>query len=171
MDGSELPFRPAPFDLNQLLTEVIDETRQTTQHQIIAEFAAPVTLVGDRDRIAQVVTNLLTNAIKYSPHADRVVVRTALHDEHVTIAVQDFGIGIPKEDQPYIFDRFYRVTTHGRDGYAGLGLGLYIAAEFVKRHNGTIWVESNAGQGTTIAFSLPLTEPQAPQGAGIEQPR
>lgn len=169
MEGGNLPFRPAPIELNQLLAEVIDETQQTTQHQIVAELAAPVTLVGDRDRIAQVVTNLLTNAIKYSPHADRVVVRTDRHDEHVVVTVQDFGIGIPKEDQPYIFDRFYRVTTNGRDGYAGLGLGLYIAAEFVKRHDGTIWVESNAGQGTTIAFSLPLGESREAQDFSVEQ--
>jgi PAS domain S-box-containing protein len=168
MEGSALPFRPASFDLNDLLTEVIDETQSTTRHEIVAELAAPVTLVGDRDRIAQVVTNLLTNAIKYSPNADRVVVRTTLDADRVVVSVQDFGIGIPEEDKPYVFDRFYRVTTNGRDGYAGLGLGLYIAAEFIKRHNGTIWVESSLGQGTTIAFALPLGESMTSQDTGIE---
>jgi signal transduction histidine kinase len=114
-----------------------------------------VTLVADRDRIGQVVTNLLTNAIKYSPDAGRVVVRTAVDSERATIAVQDFGVGIPKADQARIFDRFYRVQSERQAGYAGLGLGLYIAAEFVKRHGGTIAVESDLGQGTTITVSLP----------------
>lgn len=136
----------------------------TSTHRVITRFAAPATLVGDRDRIGQVVMNLLTNAIKYSPEADRIVVRTTCDEEHVLVAVQDFGIGIPQADQPHIFDRFYRVTADGREGYPGLGLGLYIAAEFVKRHHGTIRVESELGQGTTIAFSLPLGAPTAHPG-------
>jgi signal transduction histidine kinase len=169
MEGGALPFRPAPFELDALLTEVIDEAQQTTsQHRIVAELAAPVTLVGDRDRVAQIVMNLLTNAIKYSPASARIIVRSVHEGDNVVVAVQDFGIGIPKEDQPYIFDRFYRVTTEGRDGYAGLGLGLYIAAEFVKRHGGSIWVESSAEHGTTIAFSLPVSESRASQDAAIE---
>jgi PAS domain S-box-containing protein len=161
IEGGALPFRVAAFDLDVLLIEVIDEAqRTTTQHRIVAEFAEPVSFVGDRDRIGQVVTNLLTNAIKYSPAADRIVVRTALDNGNVVIAVQDFGIGIPREDQPRIFDRFYRVTADSRADYPGLGLGLYIAAEFVNRHGGEIWIESDEGPGTTIAFSLPLGDPQ-----------
>jgi len=157
MDGSTLPIRPAPMELDALIADVIDEAQGTTsQHQIVVELDAPVTLQADRDRIAQVLLNLLTNAIKYSPQADRVVVRTTQDDQNATVSVQDFGIGIPKADLTRIFDRFYRVTTDGRDGYSGLGLGLYIAAEFIKRHNGRIWAESVEGEGTTIAFSLPL---------------
>lgn len=157
IQSGALPYRPAPFDLRALLAEVIDETqRTTTQHQIVTDYAAPVTLVGDRNRIGQVVTNLLTNAIKYSPQADRIIVRAASENGNLIVSVQDFGIGIPKADQPHIFERFYRVNAESRAAYAGLGLGLYISAEFVKRHGGTIWVESEEGQGTTIAFSLPL---------------
>jgi two-component system CheB/CheR fusion protein len=111
-----------------------------------------------------VVANLLTNAIKYSPHADadRILVRTSVDGDNVIVSVQDFGIGIPKADQQRVFDRFYRVSAQSRANYSGLGLGLYIAAELVKRHNGTIWVESEDGQGTTISFSLPLSGPPVP---------
>jgi PAS domain S-box-containing protein len=160
IEGGMLPLRLAPFDLDALLCEVIDEAQRTTlQHQIVSELVAPVTIVGDRDRIGQVVMNLLTNAIKYSPQAERVIVRSALDGETVVVAVQDFGIGIPKQDQPRIFERFYRVAAASRAGYAGMGLGLNIASEFVKRHGGTISVESEEGEGTTVTVSLPVAGP------------
>jgi PAS domain S-box-containing protein len=117
IEGGMLPLRPAPFDLDTLLHEVIDEAQRTTsRHRIVAELATPVTIVGDRDRIGQVVMNLLTNAIKYSPEANRVLVRSKLDGENVVVAVQDFGIGIPKQDQPRIFERFYRVASASRAG-------------------------------------------------------
>lgn len=160
IESGALPFRPAPFALNALLVEVVEEAqRTTTRHRIVTDLDAPVTIVGDRDRIGQVVTNLLTNAIKYSPEADRIVVRTACEGENIVVAVQDSGIGIPKQDQPLVFERFYRVDGGNRASYGGLGLGLHIAAEFVKRHGGAIWVESEEGEGTTVCFSLPLTMP------------
>lgn len=168
LQSGTLPFRPAPFDLPELLAEVIDETqRTTTQHRIVADPVAPITLVADRERIGQVVMNLLTNAIKYSPQADRIEVRAEREGEHVVVSVRDFGIGIPVEERQRIFDRFYRATSADRAGYPGLGLGLYISAEFVTRHGGRIWVESDEGQGTTVAFSLPLAgPPDSPTGAG-----
>ncbi|HEY8292447.1 MAG TPA: PAS domain S-box protein, partial [Thermomicrobiales bacterium] len=160
IESGNLPFRPAPFELNALITEMIDEVQRTAgRHTIVADLAAPVTLVADRDRIGQVLTNLLTNAIKYSPQSDRVVVRTAHAGTDIAVAVQDFGVGIPKKDQPHIFERFYRVDADNRAGYSGLGLGLYIAAEFVARHGGAIRVESKEGEGTTVRFSLPLAGP------------
>jgi PAS domain S-box-containing protein len=159
VDGGALPFRPAPFDLAALLLDVVEESqRLTSRHQIVAEIESPLTIVGDRDRVGQVVTNLLTNAIKYSPESDRIIVR-AMADtstDTVVVSVQDFGIGIPQEEQDRIFDRFYRVGNDVRGSYAGLGLGLFIASEFVRRHDGRIWVESDEGRGTTISFSLPL---------------
>ena len=84
------------------------------------------------------------------------MVRTAHDGETVVVSVQDFGIGIPAAMRPHVFDRFFRVDGDARASYSGLGLGLYIAAEFVKRHGGAIWVESEEGEGTTMAFSLPL---------------
>jgi PAS domain S-box-containing protein len=156
-ESGNLSIRPTSFDLNGLIDEIIEEIQQAPpQHTIVRDLAASVTLVADRDRIGQVLTNLLTNAIKYSPQADRVIVRTARDGENIVISVQDFGIGIPAGMQPYVFERFFRVEGEDRASYSGLGLGLYIAAEFVKRHGGTIWVESEEGKGATVSFSLPL---------------
>ena len=171
LESGTLPFRPIPFDLDALLAEVIDEVQPTTQHRIEAEFAATVTVVADRNRIAQVVTNLLTNAIKYSPHADRVIVRSTAVAGTVVVTVRDFGIGIPEDEQPQVFERFYRVTGQDRQEYSGLGLGLYIAAEFVKRHGGTIWVEPTDGKGTAIAFSLPRGAVTEGHADGLHQGR
>lgn len=163
LQSGALPFRPAPFNLPDLLAETIADAQQmTTQHQIIAESLAPVTVVGDRDRIGQVVMNLLTNAITYSPEADRIIVRAALADDAAVVSVRDFGIGIPVEDRHRVFERFYRVSSDDRVGYPGLGLGLYITQEFVRRHGGRIWIDDEAGHGTTVSFSLPLAGPDDP---------
>lgn len=160
IESGELPLRLSPFDLNELIDEIVEEGQRTTDgHVIVRELAAPVTLVADRDRIGQVLTNLLANAIKYSPQADRIQVRSMREGDDVVVAVQDFGIGIPATEQTHIFERFFRVEGENRAGYPGLGLGLYIAAEFVKRHGGAIRVESEEGVGTTMAFSLPLDGP------------
>lgn len=168
IQGGTLPFRPAPFDLSELLAEVVDEVQRASPvHRLEIESVAPVTVVGDRERIGQVIMNLLSNATKYSPDAGRVIVRVEADGDDVVVAVQDFGIGIPKQDHERIFDRFYRVDADDRAGYPGLGLGLYIAAEFVRRHGGTIWVESDDRRGTTVAFSLPLAGPTvAGEGSG-----
>ena len=159
--SGQLPFQLSSFDFNELVNEIVEETqRTTTRHTIIQELAASVTLSADRDRIGQVLTNLLTNAIKYSPQAETVVVKTVRTGDAIITSVQDFGIGIPGEKQQYIFERFFRVGGGTQNTYPGLGLGLYISAEFVKRHGGSIWVESEEGKGTTFSFSLPLRQAQ-----------
>lgn len=114
------------------------------------------TVFGDRDRIGQVIVNMLTNAIKYSPHSVTILVRTIADKENVTLCVQDFGVGIPKERQQQVFERFYRVS--GNETIPGIGLGLYISAEIIRRLGGRIWVESEQGRGSTFCFSLPVQE-------------
>ena len=103
------------------------------------------------------LTNLLTNAIKYSPLTHIVEVKTVQIADALITSVRDSGIGISAEKQQHLFERFFRVEGDNQLTYPGLGLGLYIAAEFVKRHQGSIWVESAEGQGTTVSFSLPLS--------------
>ncbi len=100
--------------------------------------------------------NLLNNAIKYSPQADRVLVRVAKDQNKALVSVQDFGIGVAKEHQHKIFERFYQVTDPGEKTYPGLGIGLYISCEIVKRYNGQVWVESKKDEGATFYFTLPL---------------
>jgi PAS domain S-box-containing protein len=152
----KLQFQSEDFDFNLLVSETIEEIERTTdQHIVIMELGPTKTVYGDRERIGQVLTNLLTNAIKYSPQADKIVVRTTSDNLQITFSVQDFGIGIPQDKQAHIFERFYRVTGDNQETYPGLGLGLYISSEIITRQNGRIWVESTVGKGSTFSFSLP----------------
>lgn len=122
-------------------------------HRLLIEGEAHVEVYADRGRTEQVLVNLLSNAIKYSPEAGSIRVSFGIDEEMVTIGVHDQGPGIPLDQHMKIFDRFYRAT----DAYQviGLGLGLYIAAEIIKRQRGTIWVESIEGRGATFFFTLP----------------
>ncbi len=116
----------------------------------------------DEDRIEQVLNNLITNALKYSPEGKPIVVEVEQHSQNpkheVIVSVQDQGLGIAEENQAYIFDRFYRVNKAEYKALQGLGLGLYISHEIVTQHGGRIWVNSSLGQGSTFYFSLPLDE-------------
>jgi signal transduction histidine kinase len=103
------------------------------------------------------MVNLLSNAMKYSPTSDKVVVKVAEARDKVIISVQDFGIGIPKTELSRIFDPYYRSENAQREDVpGGLGMGLYISAEIIKRHGGRIWVDSEEGAGATFSFLLPL---------------
>ncbi|HEX6796483.1 MAG TPA: ATP-binding protein [Ktedonobacterales bacterium] len=156
LKGGKLKLQPSSFDYTVLVRECIEVVQRTAaQHTLDCDLAPDVTLTADRERIGEVVTNLLTNAVKYSPDADRVVVRVAREDGEVVTSVRDFGIGIPAEQREHVFDRFFRATAQGEQSYPGLGLGLYIAAVIVRRHGGRIWVESEEGRGSTFAFALP----------------
>jgi PAS domain S-box-containing protein len=164
MESGHLLFQQTSFEWNALIYEIIEEVQRTTARQTILPKLAPsVTLVADRDRLGQVLTNLLTNAIKYAPDTSTILVTTTVTETEVLTSVQDFGIGIPREKQDLIFERFFRVEGERQSTYPGLGLGLYISAEFIKRHHGRIWVESDEGQGTTITFALPLSNPASTQ--------
>jgi hypothetical protein len=111
---------------------------------------------GDRERIGQVISNLITNAIKYSPQADKIIISTSLKDDEVELRVQDFGIGISKDKLAKVFEQFYRVSGDMQHTFPGLGLGLYISSEIIKREGGRIWVTSEVGKGSTFCFAIPL---------------
>ena len=156
VDGGKLLFHEGIFNFNELVVDIIDEMQlTTTKHHLIKNLATKKAIHGDRDRIGQVLINLLSNAIKYSPHNKKIIITTAESKQDVTVYVQDFGIGIPKEQQGKIFERFFRAGD-AEDTFAGLGLGLFISTEIVKRHDGRIWVESTEGGGSTFYFSLPI---------------
>jgi signal transduction histidine kinase len=114
---------------------------------------------GDKDRIGQVLINFLTNAVKYSPESRNILVKTELNGNNVIVSVQDAGIGISKGDQQKIFERFYRVEGKNEKTFPGFGIGLFIAAEIIKKHNGTIGVDSQEGRGSTFYFSIPVSTP------------
>lgn len=160
IEGNKLQFRHSLFSFDSLLKEIVEEVQRISEtHTIIAENSDDtINLYGDQERIGQVLTNLLTNAVKYSPGKDKVFISVRTADNELTCAVKDFGIGIPEDKQEFIFERFYRIQSESVASGSGLGLGLYISAEIIKRQNGKIWMESQPGRGSEFYFSLPLAE-------------
>jgi signal transduction histidine kinase len=131
--------------------------------------AEPVpAIVGDRGRLAQVLDNLISNALKFTPEGGTVEVRTRADDEHAMLEVSDTGIGIPAEDQPRLFERFFRSSKADEQAIPGTGLGLAIVKAIVEAHAGRIEVESREGEGTTFRVRLPLTVERRPSGE-VEQ--
>lgn len=155
IQAGKLELNKQKLDLNQIIHDTIEEIQATTDHVITSTGVLNKELYGDKDRLSQVLINLLTNAIKYSPNANKVYVNVNDTDNKVTIAIRDFGIGISKSQQKRIFDRFYRAEGTSEKTFPGLGIGLYISSEIVRRHGGTIWVESIKKKGSTFAFTLP----------------
>jgi signal transduction histidine kinase len=156
MQSEKLALRVEPFDLDALIDETVENVQAATStHHLLIEGRTGMQVLGDKERLGQVAVNLLTNATKYSPHADRVVVRLFQDKEQAMVSVQDFGIGIDKAHHKSIFERFYQVTDPEEKTYPGLGIGLYISSEIVARHHGRIWVESSKGKGATFYVALP----------------
>jgi PAS domain S-box-containing protein len=157
IQSGQLHFNPQTFDLNLLINEIIEELQRTTQkHKIIKKLIGSKKVHADRERIGQVLTNLISNAIKYSPLADKIIVSTKIENEALIVGVKDFGIGIPKNKQDKIFDKFFRISGPRNETFPGMGLGLHISSEFVKRQGGKIWLKSVEGKGSVFYFSLPL---------------
>ncbi|MEP6597467.1 MAG: ATP-binding protein [Ginsengibacter sp.] len=157
IDNGEILFNIEEFDFNELVKEIAEEMQRTTATHIVkVELNKCGKINGDKNRIGQVVNNFVSNAIKYSPNANEIVVTTEGNEESVKLGVKDFGIGICKSNQAKIFTRFYKVAgSNHEDTFPGLGLGLYISAEIIKRHSGTINFESIEGKGSTFYFYLP----------------
>lgn len=165
INSGKLQFREVTFAFDDEVAEAVEEVQRTTEHhRILLEGKTNQLIYGDRDRIGQAIANLLTNAVKYSPQSDRILVTTLTDGATVTLCVQDFGIGIAEEQLPHVFEQFYRAPEDHHSTVPGLGLGLYIASEIVRRHGGEISVESARGQGSTFCFSLPILPRQTLQG-------
>jgi len=157
VQSGKLEFTCENFLIDEMVNEVINTMQMTTPRQrILKEGQTRVYVYGDKERTSQIVINLLSNAIKYSPQADHILVRMIDGDNTIAIAVQDYGIGIARENQPKIFERFYRVDGTRQETYPGLGLGLHIAAEIARRQNGRISVESEEGKGSIFYLELPV---------------
>ena len=158
IEAGKIQFQHTTFSINTLLTEVVEELQRTAdKHKLTLKLQKDITITADRERIGQVLINLIANAIKYSPNAKKVeIVISRNVKKEVQIAVKDYGVGISTKDQLLVFDRFFRATHSRKHNYPGLGLGLYISAEIIKRHNGKIWLESKKGKGSIFFFSLPI---------------
>ncbi len=157
MQSEILPFHLEDFDLNAVIQETVENLQGTTlTHRILVESTIAVPVHADKDRVGQVLTNLLNNAIKYSPYANKVLLRVTSDQDFVIVSVQDFGIGIAEVYQQNIFERFYHVPEPVEKTFPGLGIGLYISHEIIHRLHGHIWVESKKGEGSTFSFTLPI---------------
>lgn len=157
LETGKLHFHEEFYSFDAMVGEIIEEIqRTTTQHVIVTKGKTNKNIFGDKERIGQVLTNMLSNAIKYSPKSQEIIVHLSGTKTEVTCCVQDFGIGIAKEKQTLVFERFFRESGFMEDTFPGLGLGLYVSSEIVKRQGGSIWVNSKKGKGSTFCFRLPI---------------
>jgi two-component system, chemotaxis family, sensor kinase Cph1 len=159
LQDGRLQFTKSRFKLNELVEKVVSALQKTTsEHNIIIETNEQLEIFADKERIKQVFEHVILNAIKYSPENGKILINVKKEGDHVLCSVQDFGHGIPKDEQERIFDRFYKVLDNNMNTFPGMGLGLFLAKYMVEGHGGKIWVESDLGKGSTFYFTLSLNK-------------
>lgn len=157
VESGKLSLHKETFYIDRLIEEIAEEIQRTTDANIIiTKDKSHKIIFADRERIGQVLTNFLTNAVKYSPPKSKIIISSKIDNKRVTICVRDFGIGISKENLKNIFNRFFRVSENKFNTVPGMGLGLNIALEIINRHKGKIWVKSKLNEGSEFCFSIPL---------------
>jgi PAS domain S-box-containing protein len=161
INAGKMNYTMQAFSFNEMLKETVESQQLiATSHEIILTGSQPIDYYGDRYRIEQVVNNFLTNAVKYAPAGSKILVNASIELNNIVVSVQDFGIGIAEKDLNRLFERYYRVDNTAMQ-FEGLGLGLFISSEILKRHGGSFWIESELGKGATFFFRLPLDEANA----------
>jgi PAS domain S-box-containing protein len=161
LEARQIDTASEPFEALDFLDRVVESVRTHAPPNIVLTIVAPGSaplVVADRDKVRQVVVNLVENAIKYSPDGGLIEVGVKEEDSVVRFSVSDEGLGIPSEEQERIFEKFYRLDPAMTRGVGGTGLGLYICNELIERMGGRIWVESEPGEGSTFFFELPRAE-------------
>jgi signal transduction histidine kinase len=167
IESGKLEFQLEPVDLGDLVSEVANRLQMTTSlHTIEVDLdsTASVAVAGDRDHLEQVLDNLVSNAIKFSPDGGSIQVMVRRSDECVVLSVKDAGVGIPQNQLDAIFGLFYQAEDPVSRRTGGMGLGLYISQEIITRHGGRIWAESTPNEGSTFSISLPLSNDHRPYG-------
>ncbi len=155
VEGGTLRLHKHIFDLDTFITKLVRDFQQdVSTHKIIIAGKTGRAVSADKDGIAQVLINLLSNAVKYSPRGKKIFVRIACRKNKCVVSVEDFGPGIAKKDHRDIFTRFFRTHTVGVRTVSGSGLGLYISKGIIQKHRERLWVQSNAGKGSTFSFTL-----------------
>jgi PAS domain S-box-containing protein len=156
IEAGRLEMSPSTFDYCELVRETVEVTQLTTEkHTITINRCSGIRVRGDRDRVGQVLINLLGNAIKYSPNGGTIEVDVKRTGQTVTTGVTDHGIGVPEDLRERLFERFFRVDGETARNFSGLGLGLFICGQIIMQMKGKIWVESEPGKGSTFFFTLP----------------
>lgn len=162
IDNGKLGINKKLFSLERMVQNAVDSIVQTHDQSTMKLCRSGdikgLMVYGDEIRLEQVLVNFLTNAYKYAAGTEKVIVDCSIYGDFVKISVVDFGIGIPADKQKEVFNKFYRVEETSFD-FQGLGIGLYICSEIIRSHQGTIGVESSAGEGATFYFTLPLNLP------------
>ncbi|HEY4195553.1 MAG TPA: ATP-binding protein, partial [Mucilaginibacter sp.] len=157
LEPGKLQLNPQTFDINQPIKEAIADSRLLSNTHIIHfEPSGEINVNADRDKIAQVIGNLISNAIKYAPRGSNITISCEAKEDNVQVSVTDEGIGIRPKDQEKIFQRFYRAEDEESKNISGFGIGLYLSSEIIQRHKGKIWVSSAEAKGSTFYFSLPI---------------
>jgi len=158
-ESGRLQLRMTEVDISALAERVLEKMRPQagSHHLLLAPREGTIPVRADPDRMEQVITNLLDNALKYSPPGSTVTLSVRARGDKAVVSVSDQGIGIPLEQQTHVFDKFHRVLDERSRHVQGTGLGLYLCRKIVEAHGGHIWVESRPGEGSTFHFSLPLT--------------
>ena len=157
LESGKIYIEKQEFDMESLISDVIDDASLTTDtHVIRFEKCRLAPVNADREKISSVISNFISNAIKYSPKGKHIEVACTTKDGQVIVSVKDEGMGIKAEDLDKIFDRYYRVESNRMRHISGFGIGLYLSSEIIERHDGKVWVESEPGSGSTFYFSLPL---------------
>ena len=157
LENGKLKLNKRQFSIDTLVKrKIIDFQFINDSHVIEKNGTTGAVIDGDEERLGQVLINLLNNAMKYSQAGTKIIVGTKEENNRVIVSVQDFGMGIRKEQLNKVFERFYRVKSASDSNIDGTGLGLYISSGIIKRHKGKIWAESTKGKGSTFYFSLPV---------------
>jgi two-component system sensor histidine kinase VicK len=157
LESGKILIEKQKFDIDKLLSEMIAESQITVNtHQFEFESCGDTEVFADRDKISSVISNLMSNAVKYSPKGKLILIQCKVEDGYVIVSVTDDGMGIKPVDIERIFDRYFRVESSHTQHISGFGIGLYLSAEIVRRHEGQIWATSEIGVGSTFYFSLPI---------------
>ena len=167
MESGRMQLHREPVDVNAVVTETADRIRPNAPSHPIRLTLDPAVgdIQGDRDKLTQVMTNLMNNAVKYSPSGGEIVVATRAEGDAVHVLVRDHGMGIPKEALGSIFERYGRVESPATRHIQGTGLGLPIVRQIVQLHGGTVWAESTVGEGSVFHVNLPRGEARTTPGA------
>ena len=157
LESGKMLIDKQEFVLEELIEDIIKETELTISSHIIKfEPCNNFKINADRDKVSSVITNLISNAVKYSPKGKVIEVKCELVGKTAQISVKDEGMGVKPQDKEKVFDRYYRVEDTGTKHISGFGIGLYLSAEIIKRHDGEIWLESELDKGSIFYFNLPL---------------
>jgi signal transduction histidine kinase len=157
LQNGQLAYHKERFLLKPLVREIIEEIQPTSAEiKIVLKANVDGFINADRDRVGQVLSNLLVNAIKYAPHSKEIEVELSREEGKIICSVHDSGSGILSHEYDKIFERFYRISGNNLNTYPGLGLGLFISKDIIEKHGGKIWLQSGNGNGTTFYFELPV---------------